>query len=58
MKNFILESIFVKHDINIGEDSLNFIIETLDKIAYGSIIITMDKGHISKIEREEKFRLK
>ncbi|WP_430840166.1 DUF2292 domain-containing protein [Clostridium nigeriense] len=30
----------------------------MDKIAYGSIIITMDKGHISKIEREEKFRLK
>lgn len=58
MKNFIPESIFVKNDSNVGEDSLNFIIKTLDKISYGSIIITMDKGNISKIEREEKFRLK
>ena len=58
MKNFILENIFVETSNSICENSLNFIIKTLEKISYGSLIITMDKGKISKIEREEKFRLK
>ena len=58
MKSSIVENIFVESSNSIGENSLNFIIKILEKISYGSLIITMDKGKISKIEREEKVRLK
>lgn len=50
--------IFVDRDNNFLDEKINFILEVLEKIAYGSLTITIDKGEISKIEKEEKFRIK
>lgn len=58
MKSFIVESTFVDDNKSISDKNINFIIEILNKISYGCLIITMDKGNISKIEKEEKFRVK
>lgn len=58
MKSFIVESTFVDDNKSISDKNINFIIEILNKISYGCLIITIDKGNISKIEKEEKFRVK
>lgn len=46
----------VKHQIN--EKDIHKIIEFINSIQYGSIVISIQDGNIVQIEKNEKIRLK